>query len=80
MIRLEALRAFVEVAECGNIRDAAEKLCRTPSALSMTLDGQRLPAVYGVLTPAVAMGDVLLQRLQAAGMVFEVLTEETSQA
>ncbi len=50
------------------------------SALSMTLDGQRLPAVYGVLTPAVAMGDVLLQRLQAAGMVFEVLTEETSQA
>lgn len=37
MIRIEALRTFVEVAEHGNIRDAAEKLCRTPSALSMTL-------------------------------------------
>lgn len=37
MIRIEALRTFVEVAEHGNIRDAADKLCRTPSALSMTL-------------------------------------------
>lgn len=37
MIRLEALRTFVEVAGHGNIKDAAEKLCRTPSALSMTL-------------------------------------------
>ena len=37
MIRLEALRAFVAVAEHGNIKDAAERLCRTPSALSMTL-------------------------------------------
>lgn len=37
MIRLEALRTFVEVAGHGNIKDAADKLCRTPSALSMTL-------------------------------------------
>ncbi|MBB4304733.1 DNA-binding transcriptional LysR family regulator [Rhodobium orientis] len=37
MIKLEALRAFVTVAEAGNIRDAAKKLCRTPSAVSMTL-------------------------------------------
>lgn len=37
MIRLEALRAFVEVADHGNIKDASERLCRTPSALSMTL-------------------------------------------
>ncbi|MBS0564443.1 MAG: LysR family transcriptional regulator [Proteobacteria bacterium] len=37
MIRIEALRTFAEVAEHGNIRDAAAKLCRTPSALSMTL-------------------------------------------
>lgn len=37
MIRLEALRTFVEVADHGNIKDASEKLCRTPSALSMTL-------------------------------------------
>lgn len=37
MIRIETLRTFVHVAECGNIRDAAERLCRTPSAISMTL-------------------------------------------
>ncbi|MTJ05574.1 MAG: LysR family transcriptional regulator [Sediminimonas qiaohouensis] len=37
MIRTEALRTFVTVAECGNIRDAAETLCRTQSAVSMTL-------------------------------------------
>lgn len=36
-MRIEALRAFLTVAECGNIRDAAERLCRTPSAISMTL-------------------------------------------
>ena len=37
MIRMEALRALVAVAEHGNIKDAAEQLHRTPSALSMTL-------------------------------------------
>jgi len=37
MIKLEALRVFVTVAEIGNIRDAAERLGRTPSAVSMTL-------------------------------------------
>lgn len=37
MLRLEALRVFVEVADHGNIKDASEKLYRTPSALSMTL-------------------------------------------
>lgn len=38
-MRIEALRAFVTVAECGNIADAAERLHRTPSAISMTLKG-----------------------------------------
>ncbi len=37
MIKLEALRVFVTVAEAGNIRDAAERLGRTPSAVSMAL-------------------------------------------
>jgi DNA-binding transcriptional LysR family regulator len=37
MIRTEALRVFVTVAECGNIRDAADRLFRTQSAISMTL-------------------------------------------
>lgn len=37
MIKLETLRVFVAVADAGNIKDAADKLCRTASAVSMTL-------------------------------------------
>lgn len=37
MIKLEALRVFIAVAETGNIREAGEQLHRTPSAISMTL-------------------------------------------
>ena len=37
MIRTEALRVFVTVAECGNLKDATDRLFRTQSALSMTL-------------------------------------------
>lgn len=37
VVRVEALRTFVLVAESGNITDAADKLGRTPSAVSMTL-------------------------------------------
>ena len=37
MVKLETIRTFVAVAEAGNIRDAAERLCRTASAVSMTL-------------------------------------------
>lgn len=36
-IKFDALRVFVAVAEAGNIKDAAAKLARTPSAVSMTL-------------------------------------------
>lgn len=37
MIKLEALRVFIAVAELGNIKEAARKLGRTASAISMTL-------------------------------------------
>ncbi|NNG03606.1 MAG: LysR family transcriptional regulator [Inquilinus sp.] len=37
VVRVEALRTFVTVAESGNITDAANQLGRTPSAVSMTL-------------------------------------------
>lgn len=43
------------------------------SALCLAEDRATLPARYGVLTPAAAMGDALIDRLQSAGMVFEVL-------
>jgi|SRR5688572_1591389 len=37
MVRLETLRVFLIVAESGNIMDAAARLGRTPSAVSMAL-------------------------------------------
>lgn len=40
------------------------------SALCLARD--RLPARFGVLTPAAAMGDALVARLRAVGMTFEV--------
>lgn len=43
------------------------------SALSLAFGGERLPEAAGVLTPALAMGDVLLARLQAAGLRFREL-------
>jgi short subunit dehydrogenase-like uncharacterized protein len=43
------------------------------SALCLARDRERLPARAGVLTPAAAMGDALLERLQRAGLKFEVL-------
>jgi short subunit dehydrogenase-like uncharacterized protein len=42
------------------------------SALSLALDGDRLPARAGVLTPATALGRTLVERLRAAGQTFEV--------
>ena len=45
------------------------------SALCLALDREQLPERYGVVTPAVAMGDRLLERLRAAGMRFEILSD-----
>jgi len=42
------------------------------AALSLALDHARLPDHSGVITPAVAMGDVLLERLPRAGITFVV--------
>ncbi|WP_088916133.1 LysR family transcriptional regulator [Granulosicoccus antarcticus] len=37
MIKLEQLRQFLVVSQCNSLMDAADKLHRTPSAVSMTL-------------------------------------------
>jgi short subunit dehydrogenase-like uncharacterized protein len=44
------------------------------SALALARDEDRLPAGAGVLTPATAMGDVLVERLRAAGHTYEVVS------
>lgn len=42
------------------------------SALALALDRDKLPDRAGALTPAVAMGDALIERLREAGFVIEV--------
>jgi short subunit dehydrogenase-like uncharacterized protein len=48
------------------------KMC-AESALCLARDRARLPERAGVLTPAVAMGEVLIERLERAGIRFEVM-------
>ncbi len=43
------------------------------SALCLALDREQLPEHFGIVTPATAMGDRLLERLRNAGMRFEIL-------
>ncbi|MFT3924883.1 MAG: saccharopine dehydrogenase NADP-binding domain-containing protein [Myxococcales bacterium] len=49
--------------------DTAKMLAE--SALCLALKRQALPEHYGVVPPAAAMGDVLIERLRASGMGFE---------
>jgi short subunit dehydrogenase-like uncharacterized protein len=42
------------------------------SGLALALDGYRLPDRAGSLTPATGIGDVLVERLRAAGHTYEV--------
>ena len=51
---------------------AATAVMLGESALALALDGDRLPERAGSLTPASAMGDVLVERLRAAGHTYEV--------
>jgi short subunit dehydrogenase-like uncharacterized protein len=44
------------------------------SGLALALDGERLPDRAGSLTPATALGTVLVDRLRAAGHIYEVST------
>ena len=51
---------------------AATAVMLGESALALALDGDRLPDRAGSLTPATAMGNVLVERLRAAGHTYEV--------
>lgn len=47
------------------------------AALSLALDGDRLPERSGVLTPATALGSILVERLRAHGFVFDTSLDPT---
>ena len=51
---------------------AATAVMLGESVLALALDGDRLPERAGSLTPSTAMGEVLVERLRAAGHTYEV--------
>ena len=59
-------------AGTGDPGYAATALMLGESALALALDGDRLPDRAGSLTPATALGEVLVDRLRAAGHTYEV--------
>lgn len=60
------------VAGRGDPGYKATALMLGETALALALDGDRLPDRAGVLTPATALGDVLVARLRVAGMQLDV--------
>ena len=65
-------RYLCRVAAQGDPGYKATSVMFGESSLCLALDAERLPARAGVLTPATAMGDALVQRLRHAGQTFEV--------
>ncbi|MFL0180512.1 MULTISPECIES: saccharopine dehydrogenase family protein [unclassified Mycobacterium] len=65
-------RYRADMAQRGDPGYQATSVLLGESALALALDRDALPDHYGVLTPAAAMGDVLLTRLPAAGVTLEV--------
>jgi short subunit dehydrogenase-like uncharacterized protein len=69
----ESGRRYKAVAAgSGDPGYAATAVMLGESALALVLDGDRLPDRAGSLTPATAFGDVLVERLRAAGHTYEV--------
>lgn len=50
---------------------AATAVMAGETALSLALDGDRLPPAAGSLTPATALGNILVERLREAGHTYE---------
>jgi short subunit dehydrogenase-like uncharacterized protein len=69
-------RYICRVAAQGDPGYQATSVMFGESGLCLALDGQKLPARAGVLTPATAMGAALIERLRAAGQTYDV--ERTS--
>jgi short subunit dehydrogenase-like uncharacterized protein len=65
-------RYLCRVAAQGDPGYKATAVMLGESSLSLALDSEGLPSRAGVLTPATAMGNALVQRLRRAGQTFEV--------
>ena len=60
------------IAHQGDPGNRATVRFLSESALALAVDGDSLPAGGGVLTPATALGEVLVRRLRAAGVELTV--------
>ena len=65
-------RYVATVAAQGDPGYAATAVMLGESALCLAFDGAKLPEAAGILTPATAMGDALVDRLRAAGQTLDV--------
>ena len=65
-------RYVATMAQRGDPGYGATSVLLGESALALAFDRDHLPKQGGVLTPAAAMGDVLLERLPAAGVTLGV--------
>jgi short subunit dehydrogenase-like uncharacterized protein len=65
-------RLVCRIAAPGDPGYKATAVMLGESALALALDGDRLPDAAGVLTPATAMGTVLVDRLRTAGHSYHV--------
>jgi short subunit dehydrogenase-like uncharacterized protein len=68
----DGARHVCRIAAPGDPGYAATAVMLGQSALCLAQDGERLPDRAGVLTPATAMGDALVERLRAAGHTYDV--------
>jgi short subunit dehydrogenase-like uncharacterized protein len=64
-------RYVSRVVQQGDPGYAATAVLLGESALCLALDRDRLPEGGGVLTPATAMGDVLIERLRVSGVTID---------
>jgi short subunit dehydrogenase-like uncharacterized protein len=65
-------RYVCRIAAQGDPGYAATSVMLGEAALALALDGEHLPARAGVLTPATAIGDALVDRLRNAGQTYAV--------
>lgn len=61
-------KAMVMLKGKGDAGNRITVKCLCESALALAMDEARLPRAFGILTPSVAFGDVLVERLRGAGI------------
>jgi short subunit dehydrogenase-like uncharacterized protein len=64
-------RVWARIADSGDPGNRATVKFLCESALALAIDRDRLPARAGILTPATALGDALVDRLRTAGVEIE---------